>query len=92
MIARRVIFEGRVQGVGFRYTAERIALEMRVTGWVRNLPNGDVEFLGEGSEEALLGTLDQIKTSELGRHIRKAEMSWQDYRNEFRDFRVEFVY
>src|SRR3989344_3916609 len=83
-----LVFKGRVQGVGFRFTAERIALELGVKGWVRNLPNGDVEILAEGKEKALADTLERIKTSEIGRHITKTVMDWQEYRNEFRDFRV----
>ena len=87
-----VLFKGRVQGVGFRYTAERVALEMRVTGWVRNLPDGDVEFLAEGTEQALKETLDRIGRSSVGKYVRKSAIDWQEYKNEFSDFRIEFVY
>ena len=44
MIARRVVFEGRVQGVGFRYTCKDIARGFEVCGLVRNLPDGTVEL------------------------------------------------
>ncbi|GAA5481708.1 acylphosphatase [Haloferula sargassicola] len=52
MIARRVIFEGRVQGVGFRYTCKDLAKGFEVVGTVRNLPEGTVELevMGEGGE------------------------------------------
>jgi acylphosphatase len=49
LIARRYLISGRVQGVGFRYFAERVARESGVTGWVRNLPDGRVEVHGTGS-------------------------------------------
>lgn len=45
---RIVIFRGNVQGVGFRFTACRIAESYDVTGYVRNLPDGGVEVLVEG--------------------------------------------
>ena len=45
--------EGEVQGVGFRYFAVRRALRIGVSGWVRNLPDGRVEALAEGSLAAL---------------------------------------
>lgn len=48
MIRRTVLFSGHVQGVGFRYTACRIALNYGVTGYVRNLPDGRVEAVIEG--------------------------------------------
>lgn len=88
----RLVFKGRVQGVGFRFTAERIALEMNVTGWVRNLRDGNVEMVVEGPEEALMSTLERIKSSEVGGYIQTTQLDWQDYRNEFSDFRIEFIY
>ncbi len=46
-----IIFKGRVQGVGFRYTAQRYANDLNLTGYVKNLDNGDVkvEVQGESS-------------------------------------------
>jgi len=52
-VRRRYLVEGEVQGVGFRYFAVRRALRIGVSGWVRNLPDGRVEALAEGTEEAL---------------------------------------
>ncbi len=48
-----IVYLGRVQGVGFRYTAEQIALELGLTGWVKNLPDGSVEVMAEGESEAM---------------------------------------
>ena len=52
MIAKHVIFEGRVQGVGFRYTVKDLARGFDVRGWVKNLPDGSVELqvMGEADE------------------------------------------
>lgn len=52
MIAKRVIFEGRVQGVGFRYTVKDLSRGFDVCGWVKNLPDGSVELqvMGEADE------------------------------------------
>jgi len=53
MVARRLLISGRVQGVGFRwFTIERASLE-GVTGWVQNLPGGEVEVVVEGEAEAV---------------------------------------
>lgn len=59
---RTVHYDGHVQGVGFRYTAQASARGHPVTGFVRNLPNGQVELIVEGSRDALdrfLGKLAQ---------------------------------
>lgn len=54
IIARRFVISGRVQGVGFRYFAEDLALAENLTGYVRNLPDGRVEAVAEGDEESVL--------------------------------------
>jgi len=53
MRARRYLISGRVQGVGFRYFAERAARESGVTGWARNLADGSVEVHANGSPDRL---------------------------------------
>ncbi len=73
MAATRIFYEGRVQGVGFRYSVKQIAKGFDVTGWVRNLPDGRVELQVQGSDEELCAFLDAIAQSELRAHIRKQE-------------------
>jgi acylphosphatase len=51
VIRRKVIVEGRVQGVGFRYAVVRAARSRGVAGWVRNRPDGTVEAVFEGDAE-----------------------------------------
>ena len=50
---RHYRFYGRVQGVGFRYTAQYAARSLSVTGWVTNLYDGSVEMEAQGKEEEL---------------------------------------
>ena len=53
IIAKRYFVRGRVQGVGFRYFAQRAATELQVTGYTRNLDDGRVEVYAVGSPEQL---------------------------------------
>lgn len=53
MVRRRVIVHGRVQGVFFRDTTRRMAESRGVAGWVRNTPEGSVEAVFEGADEAV---------------------------------------
>lgn len=51
--AVRLVVHGSVQGVGFRYAACEAARECSITGWVRNLPDGSVEIVAQGSADAI---------------------------------------
>jgi len=85
-----VFWAGHVQGVGFRYTAESAALDLKLTGWVRNLPDGRVEALVEGSEKGLTAFLDRIAQGPMKHYIQRVESRWDPATGEFDDFRVRF--
>jgi acylphosphatase len=70
MTARQVFYEGRVQGVGFRYTVRQIATGFDIAGWVRNLPDGRVELLAAGEPDELTAFTQAIRDSALGSFIR----------------------
>ncbi len=69
-IRRRVIFHGRVQGVGFRFTAASIARRHPVVGYVRNLPDGSVELVAEAEPAVLERFLADI-AAEFAGYIRR---------------------
>ena len=70
MIARQVFYEGRVQGVGFRFTVKQIARGFDVVGWVRNLDDGRVELQCSGESAEVESFLEDLAESELKSHIR----------------------
>jgi acylphosphatase len=65
MSALQIFYEGRVQGVGFRYSVRQIAKGFNVTGWVRNLADGRVEMQVAGEDDEVRGFLNAIRESEL---------------------------
>ena len=86
---REVCYEGHVQGVGFRYTARRIASQFDVTGFVRNLPNGRVQLVLEGPPDQLDQMLGELNAA-MGQYIRRADMQRLDATGEFIRFEIAF--
>ena len=82
-------YSGRVQGVGFRFTAQRLAEGLDIKGWVKNLPNGAVQLVAEGSEENLNKLLGQLKTH-FKDDIEDTQISWEEPIGKFSEFRVAF--
>jgi acylphosphatase len=59
-ITERVIYTGRVQGVGFRYSVRALARQFPVKGYVKNLPDGSVELVVQGAAEVINGLLAAV--------------------------------
>ncbi len=87
--AKHVIFTGRVQGVGFRYTAHHIAGRYNVTGYVRNLPDGTVEMLIQGPAQDVENCLREVQ-DEFSGYIRDTRDEPVPYNPRYTDFRVAF--
>jgi acylphosphatase len=87
--AKHVIFKGRVQGVGFRYTTQQTAGRHDLTGYVRNLPDGTVEALLQGTSANVLACLAQIK-DDFGGYIRDTKITDQPVDPQFHDFRIAY--
>ncbi|PAW63859.1 MAG: acylphosphatase [Verrucomicrobiia bacterium Tous-C2TDCM] len=71
MIARQYLFEGRVQGVGFRYATKQLAKGFDVLGWVSNCDDGRVELQVMGEEDELDAFIEELQDSAIGRHIQE---------------------
>jgi acylphosphatase len=84
----RILYSGRVQGVGFRYTVKTVATGFEVTGTVRNLPDGRVELVAEGSSEELAAFRAAIPEAGLDGFIRDEAASWGEAQNSFRGFEI----
>ena len=83
----RQVYEGRVQGVGFRYRVSTIAKRLPVTGYVRNLPDGCVEVIVEGFKGDIEDLLSQIRTS-MGSAITRERQEPEVATGEFTGFAI----
>jgi len=85
-----VHYSGRVQGVGFRMTAEEVAREFGVVGWVKNLRDGRVELIAEADEAVLEQFLRTLRNSSMKNFIQKVDTSWSDATDAFKDFEIGY--
>jgi len=83
-----IIFSGIVQGVGFRFTTERVARRFEVTGYVRNLPDGGVETVAEGLRSELKRFVGEIEAV-MGGYIRDRKLTESPETGEFRSFSIK---
>jgi acylphosphatase len=84
---RHVFYSGRVQGVGFRFTAQRIAQRFAVTGWVRNLPDGRVELVAEGERSEIDGFINRLAES-MSDNIQSVQQHNEAETGEFSSFEI----
>ena len=84
-----VLYSGRVQGVGFRFTTEDVARDTGVTGWVKNLRDGRVEVVAEAEESVLKDFLSHIERY-FRSYIQDTDIQWQEPTGELKDFRIKF--
>jgi len=84
----KIFYSGRVQGVGFRYTAKTVAAGFEITGSVRNLPDGRVELVAEGDDAELEAFRAAIRGTMLAGFIRGEGVEWADAQNEFCGFEI----
>ena len=89
MISAHVLYSGMVQGVGFRYTVQRLAEELKLAGRVKNLPDGKVEVFIEGPKDTVEALLGRIETR-FEHNIRHKSVDFQKTQGHFKDFQITF--
>lgn len=83
-----VLYSGRVQGVGFRYTTKTVATGFEICGFVRNLTDGRVELVAEGNLNELESFRLAIRDSGLSSFIHDEKVAWTDPMGEFKGFEI----
>jgi len=89
-VRAHVFISGRVQGVFFRANTKRVAEKLGVTGWVKNLPDGRVEAVFEGEEEAVKKIIEWCHRGPPAARVDKVEVLYEDYKGEFEDFEIRY--
>lgn len=88
-IAKQIVFRGRVQGVGFRYTTHRAANRYDLIGYVRNLPDGTVEAFMQGTEANIQTCLNEIREC-FGGYIREMIVTEKPVNIQYHDFKITY--
>jgi acylphosphatase len=85
-----VLVSGYVQGVLFRSKTHGEAERRNVKGWVRNLPDGRVEAVFEGEEEAVKALVEFCRRGPPGAKVTNVDVEWENYEGRFGDFRIRY--
>lgn len=80
--------KGRVQGVGFRYHTLQTAQDHGLTGWVRNLWDGRVEVVAEGTHNDLNSLLRALRTGPMSANVNDVDYEFNEAQGDFDQFRV----
>lgn len=83
-----LVFEGRVQGVFFRANTQRVARELGLTGWVRNLKDGTVEAVAEGEGADIKALIARLKVEVQAARVERVREEWSEGPREFKVFEV----
>ena len=89
MVQAHIFYSGMVQGVGFRYTVQRMAKDLSLLGRVRNLKDGRVEILVQGEKDTIEELMERIKNHFSG-YIKDKEISFTPLEEKFMDFQIIF--
>ena len=81
--------QGRVQGVGFRAFVQQNAMQIGVTGWVRNVGCNTVEAVAEGTKEQIERFLEMIKRGPSVSRVDESREEWEQVTGEFKSFGVK---
>ena len=83
-----VFFSGRVQGVFFRSNTRSMASVRKVTGWVKNLPDGRVEAIMEGQREDIEALIEACKEGRTGSVVDDVQITWENATGSFDSFEI----
>ncbi len=77
MFQAHLVIVGKVQGVFYRASCQEVAQELGLTGWVKNLSNGNVEVLAQGEKEKIEKLIEWCRKGTSGARVDNVEIEWQ---------------
>jgi acylphosphatase len=89
-VTKQIIISGMVQGVGYRFFCRREAAALGLSGYVKNLYNGDVEVVAEGEEEMLGQFINLLRKGPHFSEVREVHITTLPYENKYKHFQIEF--
>jgi len=87
---RHIRIHGKVQGVGYRFFATRVARRLGLKGWIRNNRDGSVEAQVEGEKQTIDEWLEELREGPRYAEVVKVEQESKDYTGRLGDFDVKF--
>ncbi len=88
MARAHLIIKGRVQGVCYRLFTQDVAVKLGITGWVRNLRDGNVEAVFEGAREQIDKALEHCNQGPPMSRVTEIELQWEEKEEGFKDFTI----
>ena len=82
-----IYFIGNVQGVGFRYTTQRLASNLNLVGWVKNLADGSVEAVVEGDQKKIHDLIEELK-KHFSDSIKDCRVNFNEAYGQFKRFEI----
>jgi len=86
----RVVIEGRVQGVFFRYHTQEMAYRLGIKGWVKNRRDGRVEAVFEGEKDRVNQMIQWCHHGPPEARVSGVRVNWEEYTGEFQDFSITY--
>ena len=89
-VSAKILVKGLVQGVGYRYYAQRIAARLGLKGYVKNLWDGDVEVVAEGDKAIIEELIDHLRIGPRSGRVTNVYIDWDSFSGEYKSFDITF--
>lgn len=87
---RLIRIHGKVQGVGYRFFATRVARRLGLKGWIQNLRDGAVEAAVEGESKAIDEWIEELREGPRYAEVSRIDQEKREFTGQYGDFDVKF--